>query len=89
MYGLLTGLSPFYDEPHTSKVQKKVIAGELPYIDPRYSKRSFEEAQMVSIMKECWEYDADKRPSIFDIVHKLRAAVALKKNGGSSEKKEE
>ena len=46
--------------------------GKFPYIYPRYEKRSYIEGELVKIMKRCWAFDADKRPSIFDIVRDLR-----------------
>jgi hypothetical protein len=55
--------------------QQKVINGKLPFIDPRYRTRSFEEGKLVEIMEQCWKYKPDDRPSIFEVVHFLRDAV--------------
>jgi serine/threonine protein kinase len=79
MYALLTGVNPFYDEPEAEVVQKKVVNGEKPYIDPRYRSRSFAEGQLVEIMERCWTYDADERPDMSEIVRLLRAAYELDK----------
>lgn len=77
MYALLTGLYPFYDLLHTSEVQHVVKHDERrPYIDPRYRERSYAEQQMAEIMESCWIYEPDERPDIFEIVKRLRHAVA-------------
>ena len=75
MYSLLTGLWIFYDESNTEKVKQRVQAGEKPYIDPRYKKRSLAEAKLAEIIDKCHSYYPEDRPSIFDIVKFLRDAL--------------
>jgi len=52
-----------------------VINEELPFIDNRYSQRSFAEATLIKAMKMCWRHDPDDRSDIFEIVKFLRHAV--------------
>lgn len=74
-YGLLTGLWIFYENKDDQAVQSKVINEELPFIDNRYSHRSFAEATLIKAMKMCWKHDPDERSDIFEIVKFLRRAV--------------
>jgi hypothetical protein len=81
-YGLLTGLSPFYEldnetGKHTKKTRKRVVKGETPFIDPRYYlQQSPEERALVEVIKRCFEYAPEDRPTIFEIVDDLRQAVS-------------
>ncbi len=52
-----------------------VIEGKKPFIDERYKKRSFAERKLVEFIEMCWEYDSDKRITIFDLITLLREAV--------------
>jgi len=54
------------------------VNGEWPYVDERYSQRSYAESVLVEVMKRCWTYDPNERISIFQVVGLLRDAV--KKN---------
>lgn len=56
--------------------QKKLIDRKTAYIDPRYKKRSYAEQQLVKALVQCWEYEPDDRPSIFELVDQLRKAVS-------------
>jgi hypothetical protein len=56
-------------------VHKKLIGGELAYVDPRYEAKSYGESRLVDIMKRCWEYDPVKRIDIFEVVRLLREAI--------------
>jgi hypothetical protein len=74
IYILLVGLWPFYQyNPNNSRaIQNKLIEDtERPYVDPRYRNRSEIEGGLVSIMEQCWEWDMDKRLSIFEVVRQL------------------
>jgi serine/threonine protein kinase len=76
IYILLTGLWPFYQyDPHNSSfVQDLLIANEeKPHVDPRYRNRSATEAGLVVAMEKAWEWDLDKRESIFDMLRELYA----------------
>lgn len=55
-----------------------MVNGEWPYVDERYSQRSYAESVLVEVMKRCWTYDPNERISIFQVVGLLRDAV--KKN---------
>lgn len=83
IYALITGLWNFYDTDDDEVVQKKLIGGKLPYVDPRYKERSFGEKKLVELMEKCWVYDPDERISIFGAVDFLRKAI--KENEARSE----
>lgn len=54
---------------------------EKPFIDPRYRNRSIIEAGLVKVMEKAWEWDLDKRESIFEMLQQLyalRDSVAMK-----------
>ena len=44
---------------------------EKPYVDPRYRNRSVIEAGLVEVMEKAWEWDLDKRESIFKRLQQL------------------
>ncbi len=71
MYPLLTGRWITID-----KWNFKGQEGGRLFIDPRYRKRSLAEAKFVTILEMCQEYDADDRPSIFEVVRLLKKALA-------------
>jgi hypothetical protein len=77
IYGLLTGLFPYYRIFSHTTIREMVREGEKPFIDERYRSRSLIEARLVEIMEPCWEFDTDKRPSIFKIVAQLRETKRL------------
>eukprot|EP00934_Nitzschia_sp_Nitz4_P000348 Nitzschia sp. Nitz4//scaffold42_size132992//14458//16405//NITZ4_003380-RA/size132992-processed-gene-0.26-mRNA-1//-1//CDS//3329551661//348//frame0 len=72
IYGLLTGLWVFYENDDDKGIQKKLIAGETAFIDPRYRTRSFIEGKLVEVMEKCWPYDPNDRIDMFEIVRMLR-----------------
>lgn len=79
IYSLLTGLWPFYNfsEDDEAKVQGLMIDQKLrPLVDPRYRSRSLIESELVAIMEECWEWEPDRRISIFEVVRRLRELKA-------------
>jgi hypothetical protein len=77
IYGLLTGLNPFYDDAVSlHHVQKRIKDGETAYIDPRYAKRSKAERVLVSVIDKCHEYYPKDRPTIFEVVKELSQAVS-------------
>eukprot|EP00978_Attheya_sp_CCMP212_P016410 scaffold42990_cov56-Attheya_sp.AAC.7 len=76
IYALLTGLWVFYDTDDDQVVQKKLIDGELAYVDKRYKTRSYAEGKLVQLMEKCWIYDPAERIDIFSAVKFLRKAVA-------------
>ena len=56
--------------------QTKVKDGERAFIDPRWKTRSFEEGEIVSMIEKMHAYEADKRPTIFEVVGQLRQSLA-------------
>jgi serine/threonine protein kinase len=77
IYGLLTGLKPYYRTFSHSKIREMVREGRKPFVDDRYRSRSLIEARLVEVMEPCWEFDAADRPSIFEIVKHLRETKRL------------
>jgi serine/threonine protein kinase len=77
IYGLLTGLGPYYRTFSHSRIREMVREGRKPFIDERYRSRSLIEARLVEVMEPCWEFEAAGRPSIFDIVKHLRETKRL------------
>jgi hypothetical protein len=71
MYPLLTGRRTSIGEKN-AKAQE---GGKL-FLDPRYSKSSLAEAKLVAILEMCQQYDANDRPSIFEVIHLLEKALA-------------
>jgi serine/threonine protein kinase len=80
IYGLLTGLYPYYDEfskKDKALVLDAIMKGMKPFVDDRYRTRSFIESRLVEIMEKCWDKDPDERVDIFTIVHHLRQTKQL------------
>jgi serine/threonine protein kinase len=77
IYGLLTGLNPYYGTFSHATIREMVREGQKPFVDERYRRRSFIEARLVEVMEPCWEFEAPNRPSIFDIVKYLRETKRL------------
>jgi len=89
IYGLLTGLPPFYQHGdgqfHYYEVKQQIMNRTIqlrPFVDERYRNRSMIEGKLVEIMEECWEWDYRERISIFGVVKMLRKVKeAYKKSG--------
>lgn len=85
IFGLLTGLFPFYTEWDMHTIEDIISEGTRPYIDPRYKTRSYIEGRLVEIMEQCWENLPENRVSIFDVVAHLqetqRGVEERKKSG--------
>lgn len=77
IYGLLTGLFPYYRTFSHTTIRQMVVEGKKPFVDDRYRTRSWVEGRLVEIMKQCWEYEAADRPSIFDVVRHIRETKRL------------
>jgi serine/threonine protein kinase len=77
IYGLLTGLLPYYGTFNHSTIRQMVREGRKPFIDERCRSRSFIESRLVEVIEPCWEFEAPNRPSIFDIVKYLRETKRL------------
>lgn len=74
-YSLLTGLFPYHDECHESKVAALVLDGKLPFVDERWKDNSPEEAALIRVMTSCWAMKSTDRPSIGQIVTRLRQEI--------------
>jgi serine/threonine protein kinase len=85
IYGLLTGLYPFYDFTSHPRIRQIVMDGVQPFVDDRYRTRSFIEGELVKIMEDCWRFQSKNRPSIFEIVQYLRDTIQQSKNPKDSE----
>jgi len=75
VYGMLTGLEPFYTLDDDSVVQKRMKRGETPFIDERYRKRSYAERKLAELLDGCWAFNPDGRISIFEAREFLMEAV--------------
>ena len=84
-YTLLTGVYPMYNECKDSRVRARIKEGEIPYIDPRWTEKSFAEGELARITALCFAYDPKDRPSMSELVRQLRIAVAQNKNEGREE----
>lgn len=84
IYGLLTGLWVFYHYPDIEQkdLEKKILDAETPYLDPRYKGRDWIQDRLILIMERCWEYEADKRVDIFEVVSFLRHTLEVAKKQG-------
>ena len=83
--GLLSGLFPFYEVWDRYTIESIIKQGNRPYLDERYSTRSFIEGRLYEVMEACWEVDPDKRISIFEVVaylHEARDILAHLKETG-------
>jgi hypothetical protein len=74
IYTLITGLWPFYEEDRYTPVIKMVKKRMRPYVDPRWSERSYIESQLVEIMVKMWRHVPEERPDIFTVVEFLKDA---------------
>lgn len=83
LYGLLTGLVPFYetlgevdeDDDIDKAVVSKIKKGRMPYLDPRYKNHSLPEAILTDVIRACYTYDPEERITIFEAVDRLQSAV--------------
>jgi Protein kinase domain len=76
---LLTGLWPYYDLPYSRRVelQQLTIAGELPYINPAYKRRSLIEHRLIEVMNLCYKREPADRIDIFQVLQHLRHTAKL------------
>lgn len=87
IYTLLTGLWPFYHDLHHN-MRRRVLAdaivqGKRPYVDGRYaSSRSYIEARLVEVMKECWNNKHSRRPRMAHIIAFLQQTMMTAKRRG-------
>jgi serine/threonine protein kinase len=75
-YNLLTGLMPFYDKAnYTDAVDALVRRKETPFIDATFENGTIVQRALINVMRQCWEYNATDRPSIFSVLELLRDTV--------------
>ena len=75
IYVLLTGLWPFYQVGNRRKTQGEIADRKVqakPYVDARLRNRSSIESGLIAVMEQLWEYDPNRRISIFEAVRQLR-----------------
>lgn len=89
LYTLMTGLWPFYEEDRYTPVIKMVKKRKRPYIDPRWSERSYIEKQFVEIMVKMWRHSPEERPDIFTVVEFLKDAKRHAMNSNNANDSEE
>lgn len=77
IFGLLTGLFPYYRTFSHSTIRKMVMEGRKPFVDDRYRTRSLVEGRLVEIMEQCWEFYAADRPSVFEVVEHIHETKRL------------
>ncbi|KAL3918261.1 MAG: hypothetical protein SGARI_007512, partial [Bacillariaceae sp.] len=71
-YSVFTGLWAWYDSKDEKHTQKRVKEGEIPFIDPRYKSQDPLQAIFAEIIESCWTYNPINRPSVFDVIKRLR-----------------
>jgi serine/threonine protein kinase len=76
LFSLITGLLPNYSLSQEKRIQRASL-GLRPYLDPRYSERSFIESRMVEIMNACHTFKPEERATIFEVVRYLRETKEL------------
>jgi serine/threonine protein kinase len=81
LYVLLTGLWPFYE--HGDKFDwttdglgpgQDIVNPHIrqrPFVDERYRSKDMIHSELVRIMKECWAWAPERRPSIFQVLESL------------------
>ncbi len=72
IYGLLTGLWPFYEIDDDSVPRGMVYNGTRPFLDPRWKEQGYIASKLVEVMEQCWTHNATERISIFNVVKQLR-----------------
>ena len=77
IFGLLTGLFPYYRTLSHTAIRKMVVEGRKPFVDDRYRTRSMVEGRLVEIMEQCWEFYAADRPSMYEAVLHIRLTKRL------------
>ena len=82
----MTGLWPFYENEDDGFVQKEIIGGKTAFIDDRYRTRSYAEGKMVELIEQCWRYNPQDRPDIFEVVRFLRNAIQEAKAEDNADK---
>jgi serine/threonine protein kinase len=74
-YTLLTGLVPFYDSKDWDVPLERIIKGDTPFIDERYTNRSLIEKRLVQLMYPMWERQPQNRVEIFSVIKHLEKTI--------------
>jgi len=77
IFGILSGLFPYYHEWSRWNIEPMIAQGVRPYLDPRYRNRSLIEGRLYDIMQACFEVNPEHRPSSFEVVRHLRETQLL------------
>lgn len=56
--------------------QRKIAAGSVAKIDPRFYNRSFAEGKLIQVIKRCYVHNPDERADINELQRMLEAAIA-------------
>ena len=71
-YSVFTGLWAWFDSKDEKVSVKRIKEGEIPWIDPRYKSQDALQAEFADIIESCWTYNPLNRPSIFEVISRLR-----------------
>lgn len=71
-YVVLTGVEPYFDTCEDYQVQRLVTSGTLPKVDERWRRRSRVENDLANLMTNMWTLEAQKRPTIHQVVERLQ-----------------
>ncbi len=78
-YTLLTGTIVWEDTDLQERTSRIIEGKTLPI--PDYVNESLSSRTLATVIMDCWTLEAEKRPSIFDVVEYLEEAFkSLKKN---------
>ena len=86
---MLTGVYPYYHECKENNVKEFVKEGKIPYFDPKWAEKSYAEGELSKIVESCFAFDAKDRPSITDLILRLREVVEENKRIQANKQKEE
>ncbi len=73
-YSLLTG-KIVWENVDVEERDGRIISGDTLYI-PDYYKDSPSSSALAGVIKACWTYSPEDRPSIFEVVNSLEEALA-------------
>ena len=76
VYSIMTGLWIHSIAPNPDDVKEHLLSRSHPFYDQRWESNSYADATLVQVLKSCWEFDPEDRPSIFDIIDYLEHAIS-------------
>ncbi len=80
-YTLLTGTIVWEGTEFQERTRRIIEGKTLPI--PDYVNKSLSSKILATVIIDCWTHDAEKRPSIFDVVEYLEEAVKSQKKNAS------